>query len=672
MTRLHRRPQRRLVEHQVRALRGGRRRRRCCSAARSSRSALAPRLTVVDAAGETRREQQLDRRPARPSRARPREILTARPRAAGRHGRCSASAIASCTAACDYAAPVRDRRRGAGRRSRRWCRWRRCTSRTTWRRSEAIAEARARPAAGRLLRHRLPPQPAGAGADLRAAARASPTPASGATASTACPTNTSPRACRESTPALARGRRGRRPSRQRRQPVRAARRAAASPAPWASPPLDGLLMGTRCGALDPGVLLYLMDEPRHGRPRRRGPALPASPGLLGVSGISRDMRDAAGQSTEPRGARGDRPLRLPHRRARSARWPPRWAGSTAWSSPAASARTRAPSCASASAQAAPGWASSSTRRPTPQGGPRISTAGSRIAAWVIPTDEELMIARHTRARLRRLRTTSMPTPGQHERLPRPRRAEGAGRRRRQRALDRLRLRQRLSQRSVPSWRSPTSTRRRGRMSSRWRRRSTRRSSCRSTSGSPAQVEAVFDAHRQRSGAGSTSWCTRSPSRPRTTCRAAWSTAPREGFLRGDGRLLPVLHPHGAAGEPLMTEGGTMIAMSYLGAQKVVPNYNVMGPVKAALEAACRYLAYELGPQGHPRAPGVARPAEDPRGVRAEGLRPAAQRGREPRAGAASWSTSTTWASPAPTWRRRMRAALTGQTLFVDGGVNIMG
>jgi enoyl-[acyl-carrier protein] reductase I len=58
--------------------------------------------------------------------------------------------------------------------------------------------------------------------------------------------------------------------------------------------------------------------------------------------------------------------------------------------------------------------------------------------------------------------------------------------------------------------------------------------------------------------------------------------------------------------PLMKEGGTMLAMSYYGAQKVVPNYNVMGPVKAALEAACRYLAYELGPRGirvHPVSPG---------------------------------------------------------------------
>lgn len=48
--------------------------------------------------------------------------------------------------------------------------------------------------------------------------------------------------------------------------------------------------------------------------------------------------------------------------------------------------------------------------------------------------------------------------------------------------------------------------------------------------------------------------------------------------------------------PLMSEGGTMFAMSYHGADKVVPNYNVMGPVKAALEAACRYLAFELGEQ----------------------------------------------------------------------------
>jgi len=58
--------------------------------------------------------------------------------------------------------------------------------------------------------------------------------------------------------------------------------------------------------------------------------------------------------------------------------------------------------------------------------------------------------------------------------------------------------------------------------------------------------------------------------------------------------------------PLMTDGGTLFAMSYLGATRVVNNYNVMGPVKAALEAACRYLALELGDRGirvHAISPG---------------------------------------------------------------------
>jgi enoyl-[acyl-carrier protein] reductase I len=47
----------------------------------------------------------------------------------------------------------------------------------------------------------------------------------------------------------------------------------------------------------------------------------------------------------------------------------------------------------------------------------------------------------------------------------------------------------------------------------------------------------------------------------------------------------------------MVDGGTLFAMSYYGAEKVVENYNLMGSVKAALEHAVRYLAYELGPKG---------------------------------------------------------------------------
>lgn len=62
-------------------------------------------------------------------------------------------------------------------------------------------------------------------------------------------------------------------------------------------------------------------------------------------------------------------------------------------------------------------------------------------------------------------------------------------------------------------------------------------------------------------------------------------------------------------EPLMPNGGTCMTVSYYGAEKVVEHYNVMGPVKAALEATMRYVAAELGPKGisvHALSPGPLR------------------------------------------------------------------
>ncbi|MEO0977649.1 MAG: enoyl-ACP reductase FabI, partial [Pseudomonadota bacterium] len=62
-------------------------------------------------------------------------------------------------------------------------------------------------------------------------------------------------------------------------------------------------------------------------------------------------------------------------------------------------------------------------------------------------------------------------------------------------------------------------------------------------------------------------------------------------------------------EPLMPKGGTCMTVSFMGAQKVVENYGVMGPVKAALEAATRYAAAEMGPKGisvHALSPGPLR------------------------------------------------------------------
>ncbi len=122
--------------------------------------------------------------------------------------------------------------------------------------------------------------------------------------------------------------------------------------------------------------------------------------------------------------------------------------------------------------------------------------------------------------------------------------------------------------------------------------------------------------------------------------------------------------------PLMKHGGTMMAMSYHGATKVVPTYSVMGPVKAALESCCRYLAYELGGEGirvHAISPG-------PLKTRAAGglkdfdllLTEAAQ--RAPIGELVDiMDVGFTCAYLATPYARR----LSGETLYVDGGVNIM-
>ncbi len=122
--------------------------------------------------------------------------------------------------------------------------------------------------------------------------------------------------------------------------------------------------------------------------------------------------------------------------------------------------------------------------------------------------------------------------------------------------------------------------------------------------------------------------------------------------------------------PLMSDGGSLFAMSYHGARKVVPNYNVMGPVKAALEACCRYLAYELGPRGirvHAISPGPLRTRA------ASGLKDfdillneAVQ--RSPVGEAVDiMDIGFACAYLATPYGRR----ITGDTIYVDGGVNIM-
>ena len=150
-------------------------------------------------------------------------------------------------------------------------------------------------------------------------------------------------------------------------------------------------MGTRCGSLDPGVMLYLMDELKMDA-RAIEKLIYQQSGLLGVSGISSDMRTLLA-SSEPRaklaidlfvyrigrelgslaaalggldalvftGGIGEHAVAIRERVCRDAAW------MGVELDPAANGA----------------------------GGPRISTAGSRVSAWAIPTNEELMIARHT-------------------------------------------------------------------------------------------------------------------------------------------------------------------------------------------------------------------------------------------------------------------------------------
>ncbi len=81
---------------------------------------------------------------------------------------------------------------------------------------------------------------------------------------------------------------------------------------------------------------------------------------------------------------------------------------------------------------------------------------------------------------------------------------------------------------------------------------------------------------------------------------------REGFLRAMDISCHSFMRMAKLAEPLMHQGGCMLTMSYHGADEVVANYGMMGPVKAALQSATRYMASELGPKGirvHAISPG---------------------------------------------------------------------
>ena len=123
-------------------------------------------------------------------------------------------------------------------------------------------------------------------------------------------------------------------------------------------------------------------------------------------------------------------------------------------------------------------------------------------------------------------------------------------------------------------------------------------------------------------------------------------------------------------EPLMKDGGTLSTMTYYGSQMVVENYNMMGPVKAALEAADALSGGRTRTQGHQGARDFARSAEDPRrvwhhrfrraGVKAQSKAPARSLVSIEDVGVAVAFLSMNGAK-----------LITGETLYIDGGYHII-
>jgi len=159
--------------------------------------------------------------------------------------------------------------------------------------------------------------------------------------------------------------------------------------------------------------------------------------------------------------------------------------------------------------------------------------------------------------------------------------------------------------------------------------------------------------------------------PRDALQGRVVDCPRDGFLAAMDVSCWSFLDLARRAEPLMRRGGTMMTMSYLGANEVVDNYGIMGPVKAALESSVRYVATELGPRGirvHAVSPGplATRAASgikdfDELMTKVSARAPARRLVTVEEVGAACVFLACDYA-----------AAMTGETLYVDGGYHILG
>jgi enoyl-[acyl-carrier protein] reductase I len=159
--------------------------------------------------------------------------------------------------------------------------------------------------------------------------------------------------------------------------------------------------------------------------------------------------------------------------------------------------------------------------------------------------------------------------------------------------------------------------------------------------------------------------------PAEDLKGAFINTSRDGFRIAHDVSVYSLIAVSRAAAPLMTEGGSIMTLTYYAAEKVVPNYNVMALAKASLESCVRYLAWDLGPRNIRVNAISAGPIKTlaARGIGALGdmLKAAADRAPLKRnvdqlevGGAALFLASS------------LSSAITGETLYVDCGYNVMG
>jgi enoyl-[acyl-carrier protein] reductase I len=151
----------------------------------------------------------------------------------------------------------------------------------------------------------------------------------------------------------------------------------------------------------------------------------------------------------------------------------------------------------------------------------------------------------------------------------------------------------------------------------------------------------------------------------------FSKTSRAGFaLALDVSAYSLIQMAGAA-KPLMGAGGSIITLTYLGGVRVIPNYNVMGTAKAALEMNVRYLAYEMGAQGIRVNAISAGPIRTLASSAVGGIRDMIKH-VESASPLRKAVTQTEVGNVATFLASDLSTGMSGQVLYVDGGYEIMG